>query len=100
MIKTRFYQIALWCAIAILVAQLIGMAFHSHSLLEESGECVSCNLAAHVPAPPSLLPVMVLVPTLVFAYYLVPDKAHFFAIPLRSYLTPHAQAPPQFYSRS
>ncbi|MGZ9710066.1 hypothetical protein ACXX82_04530 [Glaciimonas sp. GNP009] len=100
MLRTRFYQIALWCAVAILVAQLIGIAFHRHSLLEESRECVSCNLAVHVPAPPSLLPLMALVPMLVFVYHLAPDKAHFFALPLRGYLTPHSHAPPQFYSRS
>ncbi|KAF3998100.1 hypothetical protein [Glaciimonas immobilis] len=83
---------------AILFVQMIGMAFHHHDLLKESAECASCDLAAHVPAPPSLLPIAVMVPILVFAYYLLQVRIYFSARVGAGYLKPHSHAPP-FYLR-
>ncbi|PUA19928.1 hypothetical protein C7W93_09005 [Glaciimonas sp. PCH181] len=97
--KTRFQQLAFWLALTILVVQLIGMAFHDHGVAEESTDCVSCNLAAHFPAPPSLVPIAAVVPVLVFVYYVLPDAAYFFVPQNQRYLIPHPQAPPRVFSR-
>ena len=82
----------------ILVLQLIGMAFHNHGLAEESDDCVSCNLAAVFPAPAAAVPVMALVPILVFVYHVALAPAYFFVPGTTSYLIPYAQAPPRVFS--
>lgn len=96
--KTRFYQIALWLAMTILVLQLIGMAFHNHGLAEESDDCVSCNLAAVFPTPAAAPPVVALVPILVFVYYVALAPAYFFVPGTKRYLLPLSQAPPRVFS--
>jgi hypothetical protein len=96
--KTRFYQIALWLAMTILVLQLIGMAFHNHGLAEEPDDCVSCNLAAVFPAPAPPVPELAPVPILVFVYYLALAPAYFFVPGTKRYLLPYSQAPPRVFS--
>ncbi|WP_211440628.1 hypothetical protein [Collimonas humicola] len=92
--KLRLQQCALWLALAILVLQLVGMAFHKHSLAEVSSDCISCDLAADFPAPAPSTPVPVLTPVLVFVYSSAAEPAYSFTPAQKHYLTPHSQAPP------
>ncbi|WP_211461919.1 hypothetical protein [Collimonas silvisoli] len=92
--KLRMQQIALWLALAILVLQLVGMAFHNHSLADVSSDCVSCDLAADFPSPVSSSPVPVLTPVLIFAYRAAVELVYAFIPAQEHYLTPHSQAPP------
>ncbi|AMP00694.1 hypothetical protein CAter282_2858 [Collimonas arenae] len=92
--KLRWQQLALWLALTILVIQLIGMAFHNHSLAEQSSDCISCDLAADFPAPVPTVPVPVLTPVLVFAYHAAVELVYAFVPAPHNYLTPHSQAPP------
>jgi hypothetical protein len=92
--KLRLQQLALWLALAILVLQLVGMAFHNHSLADVSSDCVSCDLAADFPSPVPSSPVPVLTPVLVFAYRTAVEQAYAFIPAQKHYLIPHSQAPP------
>lgn len=92
--KLRLQQFALWLALAVLVLQLVGMAFHHHSLAEISSDCVSCDLAADFPSPVPSSPVPVLTPVLVFAYRSAVELVYAFIPAQKHYLTPHSQAPP------
>ena len=92
--KLRLQQFALWLALAILVTQLVGMAFHNHSLAETSSDCVSCDLAADFPSPVPTIPVPVLTPVLVFAYRTAIEPAYAFIPAQKHFLIPHSQAPP------
>jgi hypothetical protein len=81
----------------ILALQLIGAASHQHDAAEPLGDCVICQLAAHLPAdipgtPPALLAVF-----LVVAYLLarLPRQA---GIVAPRYLFPVPQGPPAFPS--
>ncbi|WP_052135244.1 hypothetical protein [Collimonas arenae] len=92
--RLRLQQCALWLALAILVLQLVGMAFHNHSLAENSTDCVSCDLAADFPSPVPSSPVPVLTPVLIFAYNSTVEPVYAFTPAQKQYLTPHSQAPP------
>lgn len=77
----------------VLVAQLMGVAFHEHDASEQVPDCVACQLAsqplADIPAvPPSLLAVFLAV-----AYILarLPQAS---AVVPRRYLIPARQGPP------
>jgi hypothetical protein len=94
--KLRLQQFALWLALAVLVLQLVGMAFHHHSLAEISSDCVSCDLAADFPSPVPSSPVPALAPVLVFAYRNAVELVYAFIPAQKHYLTPHSQAPPIF----
>ena len=93
----RFYRVALYIAMSILVVQLIGMAFHKHDITEDSSDCVSCYLAAHLPSgvPPVSMDIA---PTLTILYYRLASLPRYFFVAQQSYLVPLSQAPPRHSS--
>jgi hypothetical protein len=92
--KLRLQQFALWLALTILVVQLVGTAFHHHSLAEISSDCISCDLAADFSSPVPSSPVPVLTPVLVFAYRTAVEPFYAFIPAQKHFLIPHSQAPP------
>jgi len=78
----------------ILVMQMLAMQFHHHDLSETDSGCVSCNIGAMPPAPPSsAAPKIALLLQLV--YRLAAEPALLTPPDLKSYLSPCAQAPPR-----
>ena len=92
------YQFTVWLTIAILVLQLVGMAFHNHGLAEESDDCVSCNLAAVFPAPAAPPPVVAPAPIPVIVYHIALEPVYAFVPEARTYLIPYPHAPPRVSS--
>jgi hypothetical protein len=90
----RIARGALYIAMIVFVAQLMGMGFHNHDITEESHECVSCNLAAHLPSGTPAVSIDV-APTLTILYYQVAPLPFYFFLARQSYLIPHSQAPPR-----
>jgi hypothetical protein len=89
----RFYRVAFYVVTMILAIQLFGAGHHKHDLTEISSDCVSCDLAAHLPSgiPPVSIDVA---PTLTIFYYYFAALPLYFFISQKSYLIPHSQAPP------
>ena len=89
----RLWQGVRYLAIVIFVVQLVGMGFHKHEITEESSECASCILAAHLPSGTPSVTIDV-APTLTILFYrLVPIPLYFF-LAQQSYLIPLSHAPP------
>ena len=95
----RYYTNRLWrgvfyVAMAIFVAQLLGLGFHRHDITEESSDCMSCYFAAHMPsgAPPVSI---VAAPTLMILHYQLVVTSLYFFLTQQSYLIPLSQAPPR-----
>ncbi|MGZ3237641.1 MAG: hypothetical protein ACXU8A_09730 [Burkholderiaceae bacterium] len=95
--KIRLYQIAFWLMTLVLTLQLIGMAFHKHDLTEDSSDCVSCYLAAHVPSHVPAAPAAIIAAFLIFVYRIALQPIYVHVVP-QSYLIPHSQAPPRVSS--
>ena len=90
----RCWRGAVYLAIVIFSVQLFCLGFHNHELTEESSDCVSCVLAAHLPSGTPSLTVDV-APTLTILFYqLAPTPLYFFLVQ-QSYLIPRSQAPPR-----
>ncbi|MFC5474348.1 hypothetical protein [Paraherbaspirillum soli] len=96
--RLRFYQVALWLAMAILVLQLVGTAFHKHALSETSSDCISCNLASSFPSAVPSVSMPALAPLLVFAYRSALQPAYLFVPGQNNYLLPYSQPPPRVFS--
>ncbi|HXA47232.1 MAG TPA: hypothetical protein VNW52_06360 [Burkholderiaceae bacterium] len=94
----RLWRVALYAAIVIFVIQLASLGFHRHDLTEESSDCVSCYLAAHVPSGTPAVSVDV-APTLTIMFYQLVPAALYFFVAQQSYLIPHSQAPPRHTSK-
>lgn len=95
--RSSFHRLVLWLTMLILVVQLIGMAFHNHSLAQRSFECVSCDLAVVLPAPVTVVPVVILAAHLFFAYDIARRKEYYFSLLQEAYLFPYSQAPPRVF---
>jgi hypothetical protein len=72
------------------------MSFHKHDITEESSDCVSCYLAAHVPSHAPAAPAAIIAAFLVFVYR-VALQPIYFHVAAQSYLIPNSQAPPQAF---
>ncbi len=80
-------------ALLLLALQLISSERHNHAYAESDAGCSSCFFAHHVPS--SLPPVTpALVPVLALTSYPLPAFVPHEYLTRRSYLIPHAQAPP------
>jgi len=90
----RLWRGLLYGAIVIFVAQLLSLGFHHHDITEESPDCVSCYLTAHVPSGTPTVSVDI-APTLTILFYHVVPAALYFFLAQQSFLIPHSQAPPR-----
>lgn len=78
--------------------QLVAMAFHKHDLTEQSQDCASCYLSAHVPTGLPKVPAEVVIRLAIIAYRIALQPIRSFLIVQSSYLLPLPQAPPRFSS--
>jgi hypothetical protein len=91
--KFGSYRLLHWFVLVIVTLQLIGAGFHHHDVLEESDDCVSCYMVAHVPSPMPPVSLDVL-PSLTILPYQIASLPIYLFVAQQSYLIPHAQAPP------
>jgi hypothetical protein len=83
--------------LTVVALQLIGAAYHRHDLVDESPDCVSCYLTAHVPSPIPPVSADVL-PSLTILHYRIASLPIYLFVAQQSYLIPHSHAPPRVFS--
>jgi hypothetical protein len=97
--KAGLYRLLHWLVLTIVTLQLIGAACHRHDLADQSPDCVSCYLAAHVPSPIPPVSADVL-PSPTILHYRIASLPAYLFVAQQSYLIPHSQAPPRVLSPS